>query len=314
MFVYDHRFKMSSPPIPLKSPKYYPPLRFNPHSATDEELRKYLYPPRPNESSPGKLGHWNRIAKNNPEYVLTNLVERPASGLDETRNWSGAYVLALPPGDDETDLQFKEVDGTWVIPRIYPVENLQNGLYRLWTWVGLDGWINKVAFKIGVTSTIDVVRGEILKTSNEAAVLIQGPTDSSVRYVGFQNFEVKPGQKISAHVRATPGLSSGAGFICNETTNQWAAASIAESNLNFYVEGLSAEWILAGRNPQPPPSPTYLFPRFDPTKFENLFAYRENGREMQGRNAGLIDAEDVASVVTRVNPDGFEVQYGHHSF
>ena len=304
---------MTSHYVPLKTPKYHPPLRFKPYSASDDELKKYLYPPRPNELSPRKLSYWNRIAKNNPDFVLTNLVERPASGLDETRNWSGAYILAVPPGDSEADLQFKEVDGTWVIPRTYPVENLQNGLYRLWTWVGLDGWINKVALKIGVTSSIEVNRGKIERMSNEAAVLIQGVTDASVRYVEFQNFEVSPGHKVSAHVRSTQGFSSGAVFIYNETTNQWAAASVAESDVDLHVKGLSAEWILAGRNPQPPPSPAYLFPRFDPTTFENLFASRQNGREVQGRNAALIDAEDVASVVTRVHPDAFQVRYGHHS-
>ena len=176
--------------------------------------------------------------------------------------------------------------------------------------MGIDGWVNKVALKIGVTSAIDVENGKVVQQSDEAAILIRGEADKTIRVFTFDGFKVEPGHKLSGHVWATPGSSEGHGSFFNETTHQWVTASTAQSSPELRIEGLSAEWILSGQNPTPPPDPAYLFPYFESITFEDLVALREYGKETFGRDAQLFNPDDLPFFVRRAEPDGFRATYG----
>ena len=184
-------------PVP-KGPSVSPPLSFAPGSATDEELKKYIYPPRPNPaSSPKHYAVWQQIASCRPEYVPTKMAEFETTGLEESRNWSGAVLPSTPPDDA---VSFDCVNGSWIIPNLHPRRTknaFKDGDYQCYTWVGLDGWTNKDCLKIGVVLELVVINGKIQKRSTYAAILFRGEAEDTMNIHVFSDFVVNPGDLVT---------------------------------------------------------------------------------------------------------------------
>lgn len=284
-----------------------PPTNFVPIKASPDDLRKALYPPRPDpETTPKHFALWRDIVARKPIYVGKDFQESPG-GLDESDNWSGAVLHAAPRGfganDDTINDPFDSVTGWWIIPNVHPKKddhgNYVDGEYRLWTWLGLDGWINKVTLKAGVTSSLTVKNGTITSRSTEAAILYRNGDHISVS--PFVGFTVEPGDLVAAYVWSHN--STGTAYIYNQGSNTYSNAAID----NISLEGATAEWIAAGRNPKDP-SP-YPFPSYGATFFFNGLAHHKSDLESSLSRAQLVDAQDVGSYALRA-PDQFLVHSG----
>ena len=147
--------------MPVSGPLAKFPIGFNPEEASVEELEKYCYPPCPDPTSaPNHYAIWAGFASRRPQFVSPDFIEQPLdTGLGRNRNWSGA-VLSVRSEDNKKGGRFQEVTGSWVIAKARPIYNadctLKDGAYRLWNWIGLDGWENQQSLKIGLTTELDV--------------------------------------------------------------------------------------------------------------------------------------------------------------
>lgn len=295
---------MSSPSGPAKLVTHPPPPHFHPGRANDEELSQAGYPPRPNPDLAPKLyARWQSIATQNPQYVQPELSDGEWDLL-EAHNWAGAVLYASPrraQSDPNVPKDpFTTVVGSWVLPKIHPVKrgpgsnDYEDGEYRLWTWVGIDGWTNKVSLKSGVTSALTVQNGKITSETSQAALIYQD-SDTDIRVKVFENFTVDPGDLITGEVWTTTdgGSVTGHARVHNFGRNEFSTASLE----NTPLQGVTAEWIVAGSNPGA--SQPYKFPDFGATHFFAGLAIHAGGKENSLDRSELIDAEDVGSFATR---------------
>ncbi|KAH9991417.1 hypothetical protein F4779DRAFT_609601 [Xylariaceae sp. FL0662B] len=278
--------------VPKKSLRGFDPLK-----ATPEEREQAFYPPCPSQTlAPNQYALWHDIAARNPSLVSTGLKE---TGLEEARNWSGAVLPVRDQPPVDSGKLFKQVSGSWIVPNPHALKDadgkLKDGDYRLWTWIGLDGWDNDVSLKIGVTSVLKAEDHTITEKHHEAALLFRGPTEDSVRVFVFEDFEVQPGDFVLANVWGDINGQTGKGSIVNWGSNGRAAGGV-DATEGVFLKGESAEWIAAGRNPDDPQP--YLFPNYGATVFKG-FASNVDDHEASINRAMLIDAEDVNSVAER---------------
>lgn len=283
-----------------------PSSSFTPHTATDEELKANSYPPRPDpfEASDAHSA-WTKVAIQKPEYIHSELVERPAGGLDENRNWAGAVVRATARGKPTFNESFTSAAGEWSVPVITPTKDpsgkIKSGSYSLWNWVGLDGWENGQALKVGTTAALEVDKdGKITSESYAAAILFRGREDKTITSYEFKDFPVSAGDRIFGIVSAevgSPGPYTAWVFKFTSKGVKYAAGTVHGVE-GIKHEGLTVEWVLAGRNPDSPKP--LLFPHFSSDPYRYLFGLRENGKGVGAERGHLFDAEDLPIHVERL--------------
>lgn len=225
-----------------------PPHDFDPIHASPDDLQKALYPPRPNpETAPKNFAQWRDIVARKLIYVGKPFSDNPRR-LDESDNWSGGIIHAADSNNDS----LTAVTALSIIPNIHPnkdaLGNYLDGEYRLWTWLGLDGWTNKVSLKAGVTSSLTVQNGTITSRSTEAVILYQDG-DNDIYVKPFVGFTVEPGDLVWTTVwRPGRQPTAGAAFIVNLGDKTYSNAAID----NISLEGATAQWIATGRSPKDP--------------------------------------------------------------
>lgn len=303
--VNSGKMPLHSGPINLATRK--PPAHFSPVRATDEELSQAHYPPRPDPiGAPKEHAQWQHYAARNPQYVEPGLVEGK-DGLIEARNWAGAVLYASPRAAQSEPASpndpFVGVQGSWFIPKSHPIKKqgkIQDGDYRLWTWIGIDGWTNKSSLKSGITSELKVQGGKVTEEKTYAALLFQtGDKPDDIHWQAFTNFQVDPGDLVTSHVWYTTdkGKTTGYAWIYNQGRNEFSTASIE----SLPLEGVTAQWIAAGRNPGDPQP--YEFPNFGATLFLDGLATHKSKKESSLDRAELIDAQDLGSYSTRAEDE-----------
>lgn len=283
---------------------------FRPIDASLEHLKEALYPPRPDPKlTPQESALWEDIAVRNPKYVGAHFQPfvPQGFGLYESRNWSGAVLPVRPPVlppnpgtpvENSTD-PFRRVTGSWVIPNPHPMKingKYKDGVYEMYSWVGLDGWDDGDCLKIGVVSELTVKNYQIIDRKIYAAILFRGADDSSIRYFRFENFIVEPGDLITGWVWGNIGDDTGVGWICNQGRNEWTSGEVVAS-AGVTLRGNSAEWIVAGKGPlEKDPNP---FPNYGATVFFNGFAHHLSGKSAGLHRALLANAQDLNSAADR---------------
>jgi hypothetical protein len=131
-----------------------PPAGFDPLTASPDELKYYWLPAKPDPAhQPELYEHWSEMMSPAPTFVLPESEEpphalvdslpgppnsqRPRSRLQNSRNWSGAYISANHAN------RFMRVVGRWTVPHIKPgtrADGEPPGLpFKCSIWIGLDG-------------------------------------------------------------------------------------------------------------------------------------------------------------------------------
>jgi len=329
---------MSSVPS-VRPPVVNIPPRIVPHEREDQELERLCFFPRPDPNlAPICRKAWNEIADANPEYVQVEI--ECQEGLYESRNWSGAIlpttrgqtyrgsaessesIAATEVSSDE----YREVFGTWIVPNAYPTKDLRtgkyiDGTYEYYTWVGIDGWKNKSAAKIGVQSVVVVKDHKIVGRYNRAAVLVMEQKDEAneIRIHYFNKFDVEFGDTLTGCLRIFWDHCGRAvrcyGTLYNRGSCQWTGAEI-DVPPAITIKGISTEWILAGKTPfwgaeagSIPPWAELPFPNYGSSVFYHGAAIENTGKEVLMSRALLLDAEDIPSISER--GDQIIVKYPH---
>lgn len=294
----------------FEEPAEAPPPDWSPLDASDKDLQKYIYPPRPDQSTePLAYALWEDFALRKPKYVAAGPVEiESLSGESETRNWAGAVVppsaldSSVPTQDDQ---RFDRVEGRWKIPVVKPSPKegpWVDGKYELWTWVGIDGFQNDVHVRAGVKTEFSytqpndsVVKNNDIVVKNTAVVVFRRSPPGSVW--AFNNFHVNTGDEVHLHVwgDVTKPASINA-TIWNITRGLW---STVDTGSLEQLEGLSAQWILSGPNP----GPEFHFPTFEDVKYLDLVAHRIDGKEVGSEDSGTTNAKENPVTVHKLEPN-----------
>ena len=124
-----------------------PPKSFDPHTASQEQLHRYGFPPRP--KSGAALARWNKLYPHRSiQYVTPTMCSanngvrhlprtprhtaKPAVTSDTSTNWSGGIAIQQPQWSSFT---FAVVQ--WVEPNFIAGCSSASG-YSIWS--GLGGW------------------------------------------------------------------------------------------------------------------------------------------------------------------------------
>jgi hypothetical protein len=291
-------------PKPVPAPK-----GFNPMTATDADLVKYGYHPRPSKSSNPKLrATWDNITARSPKFAevqfkvvdqvhaplkknMLDLHEEDPKANTDTSIWSGA--IQNPPSGQT----FYNVSAKWIVPAAYPPVSAQNstggwvdGVYYSYSWVGIDGWGNGKVFQVGTASIVSVVNGKISSTE------YWGWHEwYPAGIVAYTNFLVQPGDLVMGWVSSNAGSSTGQVGITNITTNTATPAITLTAPSGIVLSGATAEWIVedpSGSN----------FPNYGAEFFFDCIAYSHTANGSQTTEFGLTGATllDVAGKSTTV--------------
>ncbi|KAK6518931.1 hypothetical protein TWF281_003623 [Arthrobotrys megalospora] len=293
--------------IPLHVPEAF--HGFHPHDSSPADLERAGYPPHP-DSKLAPLEHvlWESIAKRNPKYIPVVATEiEPNVGLYEAKNWSGGVLPIRPQVYDPSGTRvltkqdpFNRVVGSWVVPNPHPQKTaegrIKDGDYEVYTWVGLDGWEDTDALKVGIVSGLKARDGRIIDRYTYAAILFRGRSNNTIRVIKLVNFVVEPGDLVTGYVYGHPGSNIGNAWIVNQGRNEWAAGQITAAH-GVTLQGKSAEWITAGQGPLEPQR--HPFPNYGATVFFEGFAGQQSGQIQGIERALLSNAVDLDSSAER---------------
>lgn len=285
-----------------------PPKGFDPSKASDSDLEKYFYPPRPDpRKDPQEYAEWESFLARKPQHVETIPIERPPGGFEDSRSWAGAVLQASSDSKGPTEEErWTRVRGTWTVPDVSAPKdadgNLVDGRYEAWSWVGIDGWDNKVSLKVAVISRIDVDQGKHGTPFHRAQIIFRGEHEYS--QVAVPDFFIHVHDQITAHVWGTPGTQNHfRASIWNITTEQESAAGL-DPGLTERLKGNTALWVFAGRDPDQAGGQPIRFPGFETVVFHGTYAHRNDNAQtgVDIENAVVFNANNLDISAKRLNP------------
>ncbi len=271
----DASSRLATRPTNHPQIRYFPaaPTEFRPLTATEHELARYGYPPRPDgDEYPSRFMHWHRLVsaariipelKELPRKAGRTLARAMTSNLSTTPNWSGIVVRDLagtpfskPPVSAYCTFKVPTIDQVGandVLPDLCSI------------WVGIDGFQTRNAdnstsgsgdvFQAGIDIIAQIVTsssgfGTVSKLSITAYAWIEwyplGPQ--------ALNLPVRFGDEISVTIQYTGG-NSGRFNIVNETLNQSVGLAAPPPASNIVLIGDCLEWIV--ERPQNPATGKY---------------------------------------------------------
>jgi hypothetical protein len=215
-----------------------PPSGFNPVVATDRELTRYGFPPRPHRESNSELYQkWRKTFGGSlqlfapqftqpsspwPRSQRLSIVEGNNSG-----NWSG--VLCVPPAGDSFNLM---ITGVFGVPHLTSVGSI--GI-----WIGIGGNSSTVSLlQAGVTGQVDSSGEESFGAFYEW----QSP-NNPVGPVPLGDFPISAGDSIEVQIWVT-STATATLVMQNLTSNAPAIIKPISAATGVSVSGVSAEWIV----------------------------------------------------------------------
>jgi len=304
-----------------------PAADFNPHTASNADLVKHGYPPRPDhKASPKHRALWERIIKRRFRVISPELttIESPGPAKTprvevkslNTGGWAGALNSSLPSG-----WSFYEVGAEWTVPNatIYWSDEVPNGPNQTNAYVGLAGTFtgapkfpgNYPQVSIGTTSNCTVSNGVVEPGSQTAYAWFR--TFSEAFYL---NIPVNPGDKVGASIY---GNASGSAPLTAATFQFWNFTQGLNTSINWTNQAFRAticQW-LVGSQPylvdENLPSP---YPLNSGLVFSNTLALGINAAQTESTEVDLTDAtllnmvlpSGAESVTVVLSPESFEIQ------
>ena len=223
-----------------------PPANFNPMTATDAELDRYGFPPRPpRDLGPEVLARWERRVMSQtrivPQLQQTNTFHAPVRTIKQIKqtggtveanseNWSGYAIV--DPGNPfaKTGTQ---VEARYIVPK--PASGCESGTekYSSANWVGIDGAFSNDVLQAGTETDLDCAAGA------SYYAWIEWYPNSEIRVT---NLVISPGDLMSVSVFIATDASKHLS-IENLTTRKSVALAMTPPRGTELV-GNSVEWIV----------------------------------------------------------------------
>lgn len=227
---------------------YVPPAGFNPLTASDEELARYYFPPRPDASEEESYAQWVDLMSNykgtpEPELVVT---VKPADKQDNSilaRNmrsyttcysdiWSG-YESDL---GKSSSLLYTQVQMDYVHPSV----NSPGEYYLNSIWTGLGGKGVDILVQAGTAN--DGVDPNSLPANYAWFEYLCEEAGGSISMKPV-SLEISPGDKIHVYVSFQKANDLFSYHIANNTTGK-SVSNTVNLSADKYYDGTTAEWVV----------------------------------------------------------------------
>ncbi len=278
-----------------------PPQGFNPSTATEDDLHKYGFPPRPDATElQYARALWDDTISAVQEYAPADLSDERFPGKLLSPTWSGAILdpptlsPVLPPP------RFFSISSYWIIPNAYPPTCQSGGDYRCYSFVAFDGWQDTSpdppALALGTKS--------VVRDGNHFAKVFLQVNGEEYNLC----LRVMPGDLVTAHLwvieHSNPprfGI-----FLVNRNTGK---ATRARFRLPDAFKGKTAEWILARQNINygQPGVATETLPNYGATFYHNTCALAYQGiwpRSWPGVRHFTVDQARLIDMVRKLEGKG----------
>jgi hypothetical protein len=300
------------------------PADFDPRKATDPELIKHGYPPRPKgDANPKLQALWERLIKRRfriitPHLTKTESVHPPkiqGVNADNTTisGWAGATNTSLP-----SDWSFNFVCAEWTVPNatIYWANEVADGPHDINACIGLAGTFTGTpsfpgSYPMIALSTMSrcVVSNGVVQPGSQTAYA----WFSSWSEGFIVNVPVHPGDKVGASMY---GIASGSAPLTTTTFQFWNFTQGLYTSFNWNPPEFRAticQW-LVGAEPylvdENLPSP---YPLTTGLVYSNTLAIGINAEQTESTEVDLTSA----TLLNMVQPGGGEaitVELGPESF
>ena len=232
-----------------------PPTNFDPNDASDEELRSFGFPPKPNDAQ--RLDTWRMVTGSAgrrivPEFGKSRVSHRPAQTLRSeqnvtVRNYAGQSVnpSSLSSSNwsgfalENDNVPFTDVLGVWTIPSVMlpPGASCSSGVLGYFSsdWDGIDGLTNQNLVQAGTEGDVECSNGTASLHYDAWFEWIPNPESP------LSNFTVEPGDGMAVEVTVVNSTTADF-FIVDLTTGQ-STSFQATAPAGASVVGASAEWI-----------------------------------------------------------------------
>lgn len=218
-----------------------PPDGFTPLTASDEDLARYGFPARPNESDIDSLNEWEQLMGNytgTPEPELSVVVKPSEPGAIEgkelqprvssryTANWSG-YVADL--GVNSSSF-YTQVQMDYTQPTVTSASGTCINSY----WVGLGGYNTGKLVQAGTATN---------GTSDHYAWYEYLSNTGDWIYMTRLNLAVRAGDSIHVYISFQAANNIFSYYIANNTTGQSVANTVSLTTAAQF-DGTTAEWVV----------------------------------------------------------------------
>lgn len=224
-----------------------PPEDFDPISATDEQLKTYGIPPRPDINNEDDYLSWveivdgvnfvpmtelevmrgneNKASSNNTRYETTTY---SAVSYRTSPNWSG-YVsnLGLSSSEFYTQVQVDYVE---------PTVKSSSGVCGNGVWIGLGGDGSKSLVQAGTAVAL------LNPNRHYAWFECLGPNHTNPPQT-IKGIDVNPGDKIHIYISFQAANDLFNWYVVNSTTGQ-ALSDTPKYDSDIYFDGSTVEWIV----------------------------------------------------------------------
>lgn len=223
-----------------------PPDDFDPVNASDEELKRYCFPERPDDKE--ELKQWNERMRNYqktsvPELKLHKKQRTKKKALDyvygtyrvfpalTSVNWSGYIIGANTPVSE----MYSQVQMNYIQPSVAStIEECVNSY-----WIGIGGYKEPKLVQAG---TATEVLGGICR--HYAWYECISSLGEDTHMVEISNFSINAGDSIHVYISFEKENNRFTYYIANNTTGNSVGCCIDELNANYYYDGSTAEWII----------------------------------------------------------------------
>lgn len=233
---------------------YVPPTGFNPLTASDEELARYYFPPRPDAAEEESYAQWVDLMSNykgtpEPELVVT---VKPAEEQDNSilayngilarnnRSYGTRYSKFWSGYDSNlgktSSLLYTQVQMDYVHPSI----NSAGKLYFNAIWTGLGG-VNNEDLLVQAGTVNDGVHPNL--PPNYASFEYLSDDRSETIGITRVDLGISPGDRIHVYVSFQKANDLFSYYIANNTTGQSANGTVKLSADKHY-DGTTAEWVV----------------------------------------------------------------------
>jgi hypothetical protein len=272
------------------------PKGFDPLQASEQELVKYGFPPRPKD--PRLLSPWEKLMRSlasstfiESQFFRTHRRHLPVirSGKDTSKNWSGGVVFL--PSSAPAGAKCFIVTGRWTVPTPLPA-TAGSQIFLCSPWVGIDGDKSGDVLQAGVDC-------EAQNTSSGIATDILPWFEwFPENEIQITNLPVSAGDLFFCLIVSTS--STGANVILSNMTTNLTTALEVTAPTGTTLVGNCAEWIV-----ELPEAPDVQLANYGSVTF--LEAY--SGTNLAGSDAVRDPSEGDA--VNMIGGDGKVISTGN---
>ncbi len=291
-----------SQPI-FSGPPQAPPKDFDPSKASDSDLEKYFFPPRPDPvKQPIEYAAWESFAVKKPQYVEPTGTPVPLKNFGTFESSSGAY-LKLDETDDD---RWYRVQGSWTVPYVTPLNEDGTGSYEALGWIGIDGLDSDVALKAGIRTRFTVDKnGSASLPRHTAVLLFHGKDETDLVLKPFEQIFFSDGDLVTVHVWGSHGTQGPFyASIWNVTKEQYSPASLFSADDK--LAGRQAVWGFGGRDKEA----DVKFPEFRSFTFNRTVAVKDRTLAEVRANEGELFNSKAWPIATTFLDSGLEFTYG----